>query len=1042
MMTLLRGGALIVAALASALLSGARPELVEWARPELVEWAQRTAPPNILIVQADDLGYGDLSAYGQARFQTPSLDRLAREGTRFTQYYAGSTVCAPSRTALMTGLHTGHAYIRGNGDIPLRDRDVTVAMSLRDAGYRTAVIGKWGLGGPGTSGQPDRKGFDYSFGFLDHRHAHRQFTDHLWRNGERVPTDANLDYVNDLFTRETAAFIERSDPRPFFIYLNYTVPHAELRPPADSLDPLKGRFPETPFVNEKADATVTGPDNVSLGYRSQPAPHAAFVAMITRMDRDIGRLMDLVRSKGIDRQTLITFISDNGPHQEGGGDPQFFKSSGGLRGIKRDLYEGGIRVPMIARWTGTIPADRVSNHVWAHWDIFPTVADVAGAKVPEGLDGMSMARPLRGEAQPTHDFLYWEFHERGFQQAVRMGRWKAVRLKVGAPLELYDLQDDPREQHDVAGTHGDVVGKIETYLKTARTDSERWPVSTAQSPSAQAAPRLPSQPLTFGAFVGRFTPDGTFSMQAQGWPPLKGTWKADGRAIELLASGGPGGPGDCAKDGKYTLSVDGRRVNFTAVSDDCKLRRMLLDHSSWRPQGEPESLPERRIVRTAAEHPPALPSAAAASGSWPSFRGPQASGIAEGQNLPDRWDVKAGENIRWRTPVPGLAHSSPVVWGQRIFVTSAISSKPNATFRPGLYGDGDASDDRSQHRWMLYAFDKSTGKMLWERVAYEGPPVDKRHIKSTYASATPATDGRIVVASFGSQGIYAYDVDGHFLWKVDPGRLDLGAYDVPTVEWGPASSPIIWNGLVIVQCDTQADSFVLALKADTGETVWKTERDEFPSWGTPTVATTPAGSILVTNASKFIRGYDPRTGKELWRLGGSSKITAPTPIFAEGLFVVASGRAPERPIFVVRPSARGDLTLPEGKTSSDAIAWSRTGRGPYMPTPLVYRQLLYVLANNGVFDAYNLRTGEEVYRQRLENIGSGFSASPVAADGKIYLSNEDGEVIVVAAGSTFRQIATNSMEELLMATPALSDGFMFIRTAASLVAIGTTVRSR
>jgi arylsulfatase A-like enzyme len=441
-----------------------------------------TSPPNVLLIQADDLGYGDLSAYGQARFKTPSLDRLAREGIRFTQYYAGSTVCAPSRTALMTGLHTGHAWIRGNGgmpggDVPLRPEDVTIAEVLRDAGYRTAVIGKWGLGQPGTTGQPDRQGFDYAFGFLDHRHAHRQFTDHLWRNGERVNTDIDRDYVNDLFTKETAAFIERDDPRPFFVYLNYTVPHAELRAPDDSLAEFHRRFPEQPFVNQTADEKRTGarPDAPSLGYRSQPEPHAAFAAMIVRMDRDIGRLADLLRARNIERRTLVLFISDNGPHQEGGGDPVFFKSNGGLRGIKRDLYEGGIRVPMIGRWTGVIPAGRVSNHAWAHWDVLPTLAEIAGARAPGGLDGMSMARALRGEPQPAHSFFYWEFHERGFQQAVRMGRWKAVRLKAGEPLELYDLEADPHEERNVATTNPDVVAKIETYLRTARTDSERWP---------------------------------------------------------------------------------------------------------------------------------------------------------------------------------------------------------------------------------------------------------------------------------------------------------------------------------------------------------------------------------------------------------------------------------------------------------------------------------------------------------------------------------------------------------------------------------------
>jgi arylsulfatase A-like enzyme len=438
---------------------------------------QRSSPPNILLIQADDLGYGDLSAYGQTLFKTPSLDRLARDGIRFTQYYAGSTVCAPSRTALMTGLHTGHAWIRGNGDIPLRDEDVTVAEVLRGAGYRTAVIGKWGLGMPGTTGQPDRQGFDYAFGFLDHRHAHRQFTDHLWRNGERVTVDLDHDYVNDLFTKETAAFIERDDPRPFFVYVNYTVPHAELRAPDDAIAPFRGRYPEKPFVNPAADAKQSGAavDSPSLGYRSQPAPRAAFAGMITRMDGDIGRLMDLLRARGIDRRTLVLFASDNGPHQEGGGDPAFFKSSGGLRGIKRDLYEGGIRVPMIARWPGTIPAGRVSARPWAHWDMLPTLADIAGAPAPPGLDGLSMARALRGQRQPAHAFLYWEFHERGFQQAARMGRWKGIRLKAGAPLELYDLSTDPAESRDLSAARPDIVAKIEAYLKSARTQSARWP---------------------------------------------------------------------------------------------------------------------------------------------------------------------------------------------------------------------------------------------------------------------------------------------------------------------------------------------------------------------------------------------------------------------------------------------------------------------------------------------------------------------------------------------------------------------------------------
>lgn len=551
--------------------------------------------------------------------------------------------------------------------------------------------------------------------------------------------------------------------------------------------------------------------------------------------------------------------------------------------------------------------------------------------------------------------------------------------------------------------------------------------------SPQTTLQFPSYTLKFGAFVARFDPGGTFTLQGQGWPSLSGNWKREGSEVEFLMSGGPGG---CDGSGRYQFRVDGKRVGFDLVSDDCVLRRMILDRSFWSPAEEAKTIPARRIVRTEGAPGPLPRHPKTAEGSWPSFRGMQASGIAEGQNLPDSWNAKTGENILWRTTIPGLAHSSPVVWANRVFVTSAVSSDPKATFRPGLYGDGDASKDRSRHRWMIYALDKLSGKIVWERVAHEGEPVDKRHIKSTYASSTPATNGRIVVAWFGSQGVHAYDVNGRFLWKVDLGRLDFGAYDIPTFEWGSASSPIIWNNLVILQCDTQTDSFLLALDAATGKTVWKTDRDELPSWGTPTVATTSEGPELVANASNYIRGYDPRTGKELWRLGRSSKITAPTPIFADGVFVVVSGRGPERPIFVVRPNSRGDLTLLEGKTNSQAIVWSRTGRGSYMPTPLIYNGLLYVLGNNGLFDAYNLQTGEEVYRQRLPLIGSGFSASPVAADGKIYLTNEDGEMLVIAAGKKFSHLATNSMGELLMATPALSDGVMYVRSSTSLFAIG------
>jgi outer membrane protein assembly factor BamB len=548
----------------------------------------------------------------------------------------------------------------------------------------------------------------------------------------------------------------------------------------------------------------------------------------------------------------------------------------------------------------------------------------------------------------------------------------------------------------------------------------------------QSTVSLPTEDLKFGVFQAKFDPAGTFTLAGDRWPSLTGNWKANGSEIELIISSGPKG---CEGPGKYKFRVEGKHLGFDLVSDNCQIRRMIIDRSTWVPITEVAAMPERSIVRTGGSAKiPGSPKTS--KGSWPSFRGPVASGVSEGQNLPDHWNTKTGENILWRTPIPGLAHSSPVVWGDRVFVTSAVSSDPKATFRPGLYGDGDASKDRSPHRWMVYSIDKKNGKIVWEQVAYQGEPIEKRHIKATYANSTPATDGRIVVAWFGSQGVYAYTFNGKFLWKVDVGRVDMGAYDIPTYEWGPASSPIIWQNLVILQCDTQKDSFLLALDAATGKTVWKTDRQELPSWGTPTIANTSNGPQLVTNASNYIRSYDPKTGKELWRLGGSSKITAPTPIFSEDLFVVVSGRAPERPIFVVRPNARGDISLARGTTSSDYVVWSLTGRGSYMPTPIAYQGTLYVLANNGLFDAYDLKTGKEVYRQRLPLVGSGFSASPVASDGKIYLSNEDGEILVIGAGEKFNHIATNSMGELLMATPALSDGIMYVRSASSLFAIG------
>jgi outer membrane protein assembly factor BamB len=420
---------------------------------------------------------------------------------------------------------------------------------------------------------------------------------------------------------------------------------------------------------------------------------------------------------------------------------------------------------------------------------------------------------------------------------------------------------------------------------------------------------------------------------------------------------------------------------------------------------------------------------------WPSFRGRFALGVADGQNLPDQWDGEKGTAIKWRTRIPGLGHSSPIVWGDQILVTTAVSGRSQASFKPGLYGDGTASDDRSIHQWKIYCLDKRSGRVRWEQKAAEGAPIDKRHIKSTYANSTPATDGRYIVAFFGSQGLYCYDMKGRLMWKRDLGRMDVGAYDLPEYEWGPASSPIIYKNLVIVQCDQQKGSFLTALNLKNGETVWKTAREELPSWGTPAIYPGKDRVELVTNGSNFIRGYDPETGKELWRLGGSSKITAPTPVFSGELIVVASGRRPEMPIFVVRAGASGDITLKPNETANKYVAWSRQKSGPYMPTPLIYQSHLYILRNQGILACYELATGEEKYVERIPHQGSGFSASPVAADGNIYLPSEDGDIFVVKAGPRFELLGRNALGQLLMSTPAISGGMMFVRAQNDLFAI-------
>ncbi|MHC4595323.1 MAG: arylsulfatase [Planctomycetota bacterium] len=440
-------------------------------------------PPNIIFILADDLGYGDLGCYGQEQIATPNIDRMAAEGMRFTDHYAGSTVCAPSRCALMVGQHTGHCLVRGNGRVPLRPSDFTVAEMLKEAGYATGIIGKWGLGEPETTGIPNKQGFDYWFGYLNQRHAHNYYPEYLWRNEEKVElanevnhviggqdrtpggvATKRVEYSHDLFAEEALNFVEKHKDRPFFLYLALTIPHANN---------------EARYVNQHG---MEVPDYGIYTNKDWPEPQKGHAAMITRMDSDIGRLMATLKALGLDDNTLVMFSSDNGPHKEGQADPAFFKSSGSLRGYKRALYEGGIRVPMIARWPGRIMAGSVSDHISAFWDFLPTCAELIDVRPPEDIDGISMAPILLGRLgrQKKHEFLYWEFHEQGKKQAVRAGDWKGVRLNVArdpdGPIELYNLRDDIGETRNVAGRHPEIVAKIEEYMMSARTPSEHWPL--------------------------------------------------------------------------------------------------------------------------------------------------------------------------------------------------------------------------------------------------------------------------------------------------------------------------------------------------------------------------------------------------------------------------------------------------------------------------------------------------------------------------------------------------------------------------------------
>lgn len=523
----------------------------------------------------------------------------------------------------------------------------------------------------------------------------------------------------------------------------------------------------------------------------------------------------------------------------------------------------------------------------------------------------------------------------------------------------------------------------------------------------------------------------------EAWKPLAGTYESDNGGqltVELreaglvLRRGGglsllrPAGP-----DAFTPLGADVPRVRFERAGG-AAARAVVSQYTSeltfYRVETKPVAKPTGAAVGGTGR--------VVAPANWPGFRGPHCSGVADGQDPPVTWDVKTGANVKWKTPVPGLGHSCPVVWGDRVFLTTAVGG--DTSLKTGNYGDPGSVQDSAKHSWQVLCLDRDTGKVLWTKTAFEGVPKIKRHLKGSQANCTPATDGKRVVACFGPEGLYCYDFQGNLLWKRDLGSIDSSFAMDREYEWGFAASPVIHDGLVVLQCDLSRDSFIAAYRLDDGSRVWSTPRDEIPSWGSPMVWVNAKRTEIVTNASQYARGYDPATGKELWRLAKKSEATVPTPVGDRDRVFVMSGNRPIQPVIAVKAGAAGDVSLKPGEERNAFVAWGKLRGGPYMPSPVLYGNYLYTCGNGGMVTCYEAATGKEVYKERLG--GTSYTASPVAADGRLYFVSEQGEVRVVKAGPEFELLAVNPVGETVMASPAVSAGTLFVRGQRHLFALG------
>jgi outer membrane protein assembly factor BamB len=654
-----------------------------------------------------------------------------------------------------------------------------------------------------------------------------------------------------------------------------------------------------------------------------------------------------------------------------------------------------------------------------------------------------------------HITALWQATSKGHQDVVEYllkagadpnradGVWKSLPLMLADKDEIVGLL----VQHGARGTEAKLrvaalsgsESLVKTILNAAELDAPTLASARAQAALAghakivelfdqAAGKRLPDPPqldaAALAALEGMYFSERLEEMEFS---------RRDGQLFFHTSGGGPRQlvPRDerTFDLGPYTFTFDVRDGKAISVSQ--------TDPSSLRTFTRARATVSTPSTITATGDDWTADSDVAAGDNWPSFRGPHARGIAARQNLPAEWNLEEGQGLRWKTPIPGLANSCPVVWGDKVFVTTAVSAKGNTEIRIGLYGAGDAADDASQHSWELFCLNHKTGEVVWRKVAEEGLPQVKRHLKSSQANSTPSTDGRHVVALFNSGGLHCFDMDGTLLWQKQLGVLDSGAFNDPDYQWGFGSSPIIYRNTVIVQCDLQSDSFLASFEIESGREIWRTPRDEIPSWGTPTVYETPHGPLLITNGTNFVRGYDPRTGAELWRVGPNAAITVPTPIVGRDLIFVTSGYRPIQPIYAVRLNASGNISLADGEQSGPFVAWSHDRGGPYLPTPLLYGNYLYTCGNNGIFTCYEATTGRQVYRERCGNSQAGsFTASPVAADGRIYVTAESGYMFSIQAGPKFELLGTHSIGEYCLATPAIAGGSILLRTQKHLMAVG------